>query len=499
MPKRRAMISGRGQRPLRIAYTGRLVANPGRQINSPTRGPARRNPRAAVLERDLRASTTDGALYCVMVGVGESYLALFVLAAGLGEVASGLVLTVPLLLGSVIQLASPWGVRVAGSYRKWIVLAASVQAASFIPLAAMAIAGWIPLWLVFLVATVYWAASMSCGAAWTTWIGILVPSRIRAHYFARRSRLCHIATLLGLVGGGLVLQYGASDSQNLVWFAAIFLVAGVSRGGSAFFLSRQTETGPVPDHHRQVGPVELLGRFRHGRDGRFMLYLMFMQVGVQMAQPYFAPFMRAQLELDYFQILSLTGAAFIAKAFTQPLWGVFARRVGTLRLLWIGGLGIVPLSGLWLVSDSFTYLLITQLLAGTLWAAYELATLLMMFETIREEERTSLWSTFNLGNSAAMVAGSLLGGAILKYYPEAITGYKTIFMLSVVARLATVFYLLRTRDVLRTPEVLVVGESAVRASAGSIGSPILASLPRQVDESAVEAGEVGGRAAPGLR
>lgn len=421
-----------------------------------------------------------------MVGIGESYLALFVLAAGLGEVAAGLVVTVPLLLGSVVQLIAPWAVRRMNSYRRWIVLAAGLQAASFLPMAAMAITGWVPLWLVFLIATVYWAASLSCGAAWSTWIGILVPARIRAHYFARRSRLCHMATLLGLAAGGLALHYGATGESHL-WFAAIFLIAGAARGGSAFFLSRQTETGPVPVNHRHVGPVELLGRFRNGRDGRFMLYLMLTQVGVQIAQPYFAPFMRAQLRLDYSHILALTGAAFIAKAFTQPLWGIFARRFGTLKLLWIGGLGIVPLSGLWLLSNSFSYLLLAQLVSGTLWAAYELAMLLMMFETIREEVRTSLWSTYNLGNAAAMVAGSLLGGSILKHFPEAIGGYQAIFVLSMAARLFTVFYLVRAREVLRKPEPLVVGEAAVRPGAGTLGNPILPSIPPQVGEAEASA------------
>lgn len=439
---------------------------------------ARGNPRrAAVLERDLRASTTDGALYCVMVGIGESYLALFVLAAGLGEVAAGLVSTVPLLLGSALQLMSSWGVRRVGTLRRWIVLAASIQAASFVPLAAMAVAGWVPLWAVFLVATVYWASSLSCGSAWTTWIGIIIPSRVRANYFARRARLCHIATLLGLAAGGLLLERGGAGAEGLGWFAVIFLAAGACRGGSAYFLSRQTETGPVPGHHRSVGPAELVGRFRHGRDGRFLLYLVFMTMGAQIAQPYFTPYMRAQLGLDYSHFLALTGAAFGAKAVAQPLWGVFARRHGTLRLLWIGGVGIIPLPGLWLVSDSFSYLLVSQLVSGALWAAYELATLLLTFETIREEERTSLWATYNLGNSAAMVAGSLVGGALLTGSENPLLGYQTVFLLSIAARLATVIYLTRAREVLRRPEPLVVGESAVRPSAGSIGNPILASLP----------------------
>ena len=62
--------------------------------------------RAAQLRHDLLASTTDGCLFCAMVGIGESYLALFVLAAGYSKVAAGLVTTVPFLLGALISLLS---------------------------------------------------------------------------------------------------------------------------------------------------------------------------------------------------------------------------------------------------------------------------------------------------------------------------------------------------------------------------------------------------------
>ena len=58
---------------------------------------SRNNP---TLRDNLRYGAIDGTLYSLMVGIGESYLQLFVLAATLGVVASGLVATVPLLLGA---------------------------------------------------------------------------------------------------------------------------------------------------------------------------------------------------------------------------------------------------------------------------------------------------------------------------------------------------------------------------------------------------------------
>ena len=51
------------------------------------------------MAHNLRVSQSDAAAFGVMVGLGETYLPLFVLTVGLSEVMSGLVVSVPVLLG----------------------------------------------------------------------------------------------------------------------------------------------------------------------------------------------------------------------------------------------------------------------------------------------------------------------------------------------------------------------------------------------------------------
>jgi hypothetical protein len=80
------------------------------------RSVAGRPPR---LRKDLRFSVIDGTMYCVMVGVGESYLVLFALKAGHGAVDAGLIATVPLLAGALLQLLSPTGVRSSSRWGSW--------------------------------------------------------------------------------------------------------------------------------------------------------------------------------------------------------------------------------------------------------------------------------------------------------------------------------------------------------------------------------------------
>lgn len=159
-------------------------------------------------ERDLRAITADGVFFSVMVGLGEAYVPAFALAVGLGEVVAGLVATVPMLAGAVLQLVTPLAVRKLGSYRRWVVICARLQALSFLPLIAGAASGELSLLWVGIATVGYWGFGMSTGPAWNAWVTSLVPAQARAGFFARRTRAAQAGLFVGLLLGGLALEAG---------------------------------------------------------------------------------------------------------------------------------------------------------------------------------------------------------------------------------------------------------------------------------------------------
>jgi MFS family permease len=178
-----------------------------------------------------------------------------------------------------------------------------------------------------------------------------------------------------------------------------------------------------------------------------------------------------------------------------------AHYAGARRLLWIGGISIVPIAGLWVfidlmnfwqtslhlnlgftqldvpITSQFLYIALVQLISGIVWAAYELAMLLMFFEAIPRHDRAGVLTFYNFGNAAALVVGSLIGATILQLCGEAYWAYLVLFGLSSVARLITVPLLLRTPDrhveVVHPPAIRVI---AVRPDDGSVDRPILPSL-----------------------
>ena len=437
------------------------------------------------LKRDLRLNVADGATYGMMVGGGETYLQAFVLAVGLGEVFAGLVASLPVLIGSLLQLVSPSGVRFLQSHKRWVVLCAGLQALCFVPLILGSLSGDMSQAAVLIVASIYWAASLGTGPAWNTWQGTIVPREIRAKFFAKRSRISQAATLAGFLGSGFALQYGKASGDASQVFAVFFWLFSVSclcRILSTTCLWLQSEPSPIPSTMRFLTFKEQWRKFSRGSSGRLLVSAVGMQVGVYVAGPFFAPYMLKELDWNYTQFAILLGASYIAKILCLPAWGRLAHRMGAHRLMWIGAIGVVPLAGGWVVSANYYWLLALQVVAGSAWAAYELALVLLFFEAIPESERTSLLTLYNVANSAALAMGSLIGAAILKIVGVSVAGYLWVFACSTFLRLLALLLLRRVPATIVKSDGVPVRTLSVHAGGESMDSPILSGLPDQVSE-----------------
>jgi len=447
--------------------------------------------RAQRTRTDLRAMLFDGFAFSIMVGIGESYIAPFALALGMGDVTAALVATAPMLAGGVLQLITPAAVGWLGSHRRWVVLCASLQAASFLPLASAALAGSMSIWLLFATASLYWGLGLAASPAWNTWAGTIVPASVRVRFFARRSRWSQAALLLGLIAGGGVLQLARERELALAGYVVAFGVAFAARAISAFYLSRQSEPAPVPIGDTRVSPAAIREHLRSGGHGRLLAYLLTFQVSVYVAAPYFTPYMLGPLGYDYVGFTALTGAAFLARVIALPLLGRVTKRAGTRRVLVHASAWIVPLPVAWLVSDSFVWLFAVQLWSGVAWAAFELASLLSFFEHIPERMRTSILSAYNLANAVAIVIGSVAGGFLLDAAGGGATAYAMLLFASAAARLAALPLLRGAPDVSpasdRPPALRTI---ALRPSAGALQRPVLSTLDDgEESDDALESGE----------
>ena len=408
-------------------------------------------PRGA-LRRDLWVTTADAAAFSVMVGCGESYIPAFALALGMGPIAAGMTASVPVLVGAIFQLITPFVVARLGTNRGWCIACTAVQALSFVPLMFWAIRGRTDLWELLAAASVYWAAGMAGAPAWNSWMGTLVPKRMRTAFFAQRNRLGQFGVFAGFMAGGGILQYGEWQGQTLTGFAVLFGVAGLCRLISTALLAscREPILPPLlPTVNQPAGGtlLESVRKLWASPSAALVTFLCGFSFACQFAGPYFTPYMLRERGFSYGSYMLVIGTIFLSKALALPALGRLGSRIGSIGLLWLGSLSIAPLALFWLPGDNVWYLVGVQLLAGICWASYELAVVLLFFDAVPHHERTGVVTVYNLGIALATLAGAGCGGLLLRSLGEDQKAYFTLFVVSSLLRLAMIPLLRRVRTV----------------------------------------------------
>jgi len=441
------------------------------------------SPHAPALERsvrsDLRNAYLDGVLYAAMVGVGESYLSAFVLAAGHSEVYAGWVATLPMFGGALLQTITPFAVERMGSHRRWVVMCVALQAACFIPLIAMALRGSAPLALVLASATLYWACGLGAAPAWNTWITTIVPAPLRARYFALRTRACNAATLASLLLGGALLELLSDGEHALRGFAVVFALAAGARWASSRRLAAHSEPVPMPAGFRAMRWREVLSLDALGEGRSLLVFMFFVQFSAHIAAAFYTPYMLKELKFSYGAYVVLVATAFVGRMLALPWLGATVRRAGAHRILWLGAIGIAPAALPWIATGNFTVLLVSQITAGACWAAYELATMLLLFEHVSERQRTNVMTLFNVGHSAAIAVGSVVGGLTLRRLGADVDAYMTVFAATTVLRVVALLLLRRVpaRAAPTRAAIPQLAASAVRPSIGALERPVWDQAP----------------------
>lgn len=386
------------------------------------------------LRSSLRASTFDGTAHAAMVGFGETYFAAFALVLGASPFQVGLLATLPILVGACFQTLSP---RLAGltGYKRWVVVSAVLQSATFIPIALSAGHAEMSFWYVLGWVCLYWVLALGINPPWNVWMGRMIPALVRSRYFGRRNVPIQIMLFVSLVAGGFLLHYAERSAQGVVTgFVILFVLAAVSRIVSTWFLTRQHEP---PAGAVKLTPLSGVVRGLPRQSyGRVIRLIVLMNACVHISAAYFTPFMLQELKLSYAQFTVLNAATLVTRVLASWYWGEIARNFGNRRALQVSAVMLVPLAGLWIFSRDFTYLLALQLFAGFAWAGFELTTILSFFDTTDERTRARVLSLFNLFNGVAIVSASLLGGLVLRHFGSA--GYMYIFLASSLLRFVVV-------------------------------------------------------------
>ena len=421
-----------------------------------------------LVRRNMSASLADGTGWALMFGLGDSYFSAFALALGFPGVTSGLLGAVPQILGAIVQTAGPRMVAWLGSHKRWVVITATVQAGNLLVPVAGAIAGSMPGWLLFLTVSVHHAAGMAGGAAWSTWVGSWVPARVKHRWFGIRQRHLQAMVLTGFLLGAIVLslvtggvppaEFG--DNRVLLWgFAGLFAMALAARVLSVYYLTRQAEPTPMPASQRRVPLLTIASRLMHAQrgsvmatDGRLLVAVFGITFASNIGQPFIVPYALDQLKISYWWFAAVIGAAIAGRALTLSILGNFARTRGSHVLLLIGAVMLVPGLGVMTLFNHPAWITAIQLQSGVAWACIELATFLMFLEHLRDDERTSWISFYYLGNTIALVLGSMLGGLLIARLGSDQQAYEVVFWIATGLRALALILVVRVLTAINAPD-----------------------------------------------
>lgn len=347
-----------------------------------------------------------------MTATGDNFFNAFAVHLNATVAQMGWLTAFPQLVGAVFQLVSVW----LGSFcqrRALVVYSAGLQAivVALMGLLAAVYSSQAITWLIIL-AIFYHGSTNLIQPQWRAWMGSIVPPRRRGAFFAGRTRLTMVVTLLMFFVGGSLLSLSESIGKSWLGFCLLFSIAALGRMVSAWLLSRMHD--PDPGSHRTeaiafIGTLKEIKQSLHEPVFRHYSFFVAGMLGmVSISAPFFSVHMLRDLEFSYLQY-SLTCMASIATQFiTLSFWGRFSDRYGN-RLVMISTSCFLPvLPVLWIFSESFYYLLLVQVLSGFAWSGFSLSTANYLYD-IRPHKTN--FATYAAAQSA-LSAGCVFFGAI---------------------------------------------------------------------------------------
>ncbi len=445
-----------------------------------------RHGASAPLRRTLRVSTAEGVFAEIVTAcTGGAILTAWALYLGCGPLMVGLLAALP-FLGQFVQLPAAWLSSTFGARRVCIV-SVGLSRQALVPLVALPFLSLSSeaKQSVLLAVT---AASALLGVignnAWTSWMGDLVPHRIRGRYFGTRTALCTLGGTLATLTAGLVLDWGKHHALVGGMLSTLAVASCLAGAATTWLMCQQqdaAEQAPLSLSARAVFQPLLDPHTR-----RYVGYQIAWNAAVGLSAPFFVLHMMQNLKMSFALIALYTAAAAGVRVVIGPLWGRAMDRVGARPVLIASsfGIGFVPIFWLFAGPDFLWPLLLEVVFAATLWSGHALAAFHLPLKVSPRQGRSYYLAIFAMAGGLAFAASTILGGAIVQQLPAQFElfgrtwfGLHVLFVASAIARLSCVFFALRIVE--RGARPVEALAQLVRTRATELGGRLTAPIIRR--------------------
>jgi len=228
------------------------------------------------------------------------------------------------------------------------------------------------------------------------------------------------------------------DNFNTLYgFTVIFFIALISKLISWKYLNKMQEPIYIITKESRFSFMDFVKKMNRTNYGLFVIYLSLMSFSVQIASPFFAVYMKKDLNLDYMTYTAIVGSAMVSNFLSISLWGKYSDRFGNKKILKLTGLMIPIIPFLWLLSDDVAYLVLIQAFAGFAWAGFNISSFNFILDTVSPAKRVRCVSYYNVLNGMGIFLGSVVGGMLMKIDTKLLSGFYLVLMVSGLFRLIT--------------------------------------------------------------
>jgi len=351
-----------------------------------------------------------------MYGMVETYFGAFFEYLKYTSYEISILSTFPIFFGALFQNLTGWLYDVFRS-RKSLLVVLKITQTLTIPL--LLYVGYISgnYYLLLGIVCIYFSLAISQMSPWTSWMGYLVPGRLRGRYFGNRSQIVRVFMLISSLTAGAILNaYKETNAFN--GFAIIFGLGILANFGSAFYLKRQYEpNNTAGDEKSQKDDSK--GSLRKELK-RFITYDALSEFAFHVSGPLMMVYWLRDLHFDYIELAILINVSQLLGLFSLRYWGAKIDENGTYSTIRISSLaiGIFPLLwvGLFYLPDELILpgAIIIASLASLMFSGRALALDNRLYEHMKSKNMIKVTSKRIFYRGLSIFLGGLIGGVITR-------------------------------------------------------------------------------------
>ncbi len=403
-------------------------------------------------ERGMRAFWWDGFFANVAETVLLSYLGLYIVAFGGSNAQVGVVTALASLFAALAFFPGARFVETHG-HRKRIVLwsgggiaRVALFGLAFVPFFADGDAA---IWLVLAFVALRGFFGYFALPAWTSLTADIVPMGMRGRFLASRNFGMSLSALATAPLAGLALdRFSAMHGWQIVW-TLVFVTGAISTWCYAMIPDPAPHADVIDRSSAREGNAltDVLS------DGNFVAYLAgtaVWNVALQASGPFFNVYLAKNLDASGLWIGVLSALPAVTGLAGLVYFGRMMDLRGTKHVMILSGLLIPILPAAWIFVTAPWQVIFINAFGGLIWAGYQLGMMNMVMVMAPPERRPRYSAAFQTVVFASAFVGPLLGGQVI-----AGLGFRAVFILSAVGRLAGTLVMLRfVRETPREPAPL---------------------------------------------